>query len=343
MFNNSIKRIGFACKYIDTLDQIHSGIKDTDDCKKYNCKTVTLQWLSKQSKENIYKKLEFLLQYNIYNLSNLMVKISSLDKSLRMIRISSDILPMYTHRLYKDFWKSENTIKYLEKNLGYLGKYCRYFDIRLSMHPGQFCVLASDNEMIRKNSIDEFEYHTDIARYMGYGLEFQDFKINVHMAGRLGINGIIESYGKLSNESRNCITIENDEYSGNINECLKLSSICPIVLDIHHNWINSGEYIKPNDIRIIKIIESWRDIRPVIHYSVSKETLLNKHDCNKMPDLNSLISRGISKTRLRAHSDLYWNNACNDLIKWFYNTCDIMCESKGKNISSFKLYDNIFK
>jgi UV DNA damage endonuclease len=42
-------------------------------------------------------------------------------------------------------------------------------------------VLASENPGIVDRSILEFEYHADLARWMGYGKTFQDFKINVHI------------------------------------------------------------------------------------------------------------------------------------------------------------------
>ena len=55
-------------------------------------------------------------------------------------------------------------------------------DVRISFHPGQFCVLASDKPDVVERSIDEFEYHVNMARWMGYGKEFQDMKINIHIS-----------------------------------------------------------------------------------------------------------------------------------------------------------------
>ncbi|MEM7294338.1 MAG: UV damage endonuclease UvsE, partial [Pseudomonadota bacterium] len=71
-----------------------------------------------------------------------------------------------------------------------MGEATRQLDVRVSMHPGQFTVLASIDEDIVNRSIEEFEYHVDIARWMGYGVQFQDFKINVHISGKKGPQGI---------------------------------------------------------------------------------------------------------------------------------------------------------
>ena len=52
-----------------------------------------------------------------------------------------------------------------------------------------------------------------MARWMGYGQQFQDFKINVHIGGRHGPSGILATYERLSDVAKNTITIENDENS----------------------------------------------------------------------------------------------------------------------------------
>jgi len=193
--------------------------------------------------------------------------------------------------------------------------------------------LASENPDIVDKSIEEFEYHTDMARMMGYGKSFQDFKINVHISGRKGPEGIRQAYKRLSKEAQNTITIENDEHTQNLEACLTLVDVCPVVLDVHHHWINSGEYIQPDDDRVKQVIDSWRGIRPVMHYSVSREDVLIDHPNNVLPDMKKLLSLGYTKQKLRAHSDFFWNSAVNDWAKQFTKDFDIQCESKCKNLA----------
>jgi UV DNA damage repair endonuclease len=254
-----------------------------------------------------------------------------------MVRLSSDLLPAYTQPDFAYFWQLSDVRAYLEKEFSRVGDIARNRNVRLSMHPGQFTVLASENPGIVGRSIEEFEYHADMARYMGYGKEFQDFKINVHISGRLGPDGIRAAYKRLSPEARNCITIENEENSWGLNDCLSLCDVVPIVLDIHHHWIREGEYISPTDKRIAMVCDSWRGVRPTMHYSVSREDYLVDHACDVSPAHDALIKAGYKKQKLRAHSDFYWNNAVNEWALSFTDTHDIMAESKGKNLSSFKL------
>ena len=332
-----IKKIGFACKWIDHAGQV-DGIKPKDDAKKYNTGSTTVAWLNRQSKEVAEQKLYDLMVGNIESVRKLVEKVGTLDENLRMVRLGSDILPVYTQSDWSWFWRLSDTRAYCERAFGAVGALARERGVRLSFHPGQFTVLASESDDIVNRSIEELEYHADMARWMGYGQTFQDFKINVHISGRRGPQGIKAVIPRLSPEARNCITIENDEISWGIDSSLELVDDLALVLDIHHHWIHTGEYIKNDDDRIKKIIDSWRGARPVIHYSVSREDLLVGHSGSQRPTLSTLMESGYKKGKLRAHSDFYWNTAVNEWALSFLDRFDIMAESKAKNLASFALH-----
>lgn len=327
-------RIGFACK-LSGFDSKNKVIS----IPEYNVSTTTITWLNKQHKDVAVAKLWDLMRGNICAIRSLVSKVGTFEQPLRMVRLGSDILPAYTHENWAWFWKQHDVVAFLERQFAEIGRIAREKDVRLSMHPGQFVVLASENPEIVKRSIEEFEYHTDMARWMGFGKQFQDFKINVHISGKKGPDGIIEAISKLSSEARSCLTIENDEISWGIDASIKLADHCALVLDIHHHFINCGEYIAPRDDRFKRIVDSWRGVRPVIHYSVSREDVLVDHCVNTKPNLNMLLESGYKKQKLRAHSDFMWNRAVNKWALEFLDTADIMVESKFKNIASFALYE----
>lgn len=334
----SAKRIGFACKWIDRPDQV-DGVSAKDDAKRYNTGTTTVAWLNRQSKSVAEERLWDLMKQNIESCRMLVERVGQLPPELRMVRLSSDILPVYTESSWRYFWQQQDVRNYAERAFARVGEIARRDGVRLSFHPGQFTVLASDNPEIVNNSIEEFEYHVDMARWMGFGKQFQDFKINVHIAGRQGPAGIKAALKRLTPEARNTITIENDEMTWGIDASLELADDLALVLDIHHHWINTGEYIEAGDDRIKKIIDSWRGVRPVIHYSVSREDLLTEHSGHQRPALGALMESGHKKTKLRAHSDFYWNTAANEWALQHWQWSDIMCESKAKNLASMKLYE----
>lgn len=329
-------RIGFACKWIDHPGQVN-GLKPKDAARQYNTGGTTVRWL-REHPQQAEEKLWTLLEQNTAAALRLVEKVGTLDPHLRMVRLSSDILPVYTEPSWIGFWQQDDVQQRCQSAFAPIGQAARDHDVRLSFHPGQFCVLASDNDDIVQRSILEFEYHADMARWMGYGKRFQDFKINVHISGRRGAQGIRDAYSQLSPEARNCITIENEENSHGLDDCLSISDLVPIVLDIHHHWVREGEYISTTDPRVDRVVNSWRGVRPALHYSISREDYLIDHCGDTLPDYKKLLESGHKKAHLRAHSDFYWNRAVNQWAFGFTDRFDIMCESKAKNLASERFY-----
>jgi UV DNA damage repair endonuclease len=333
-FDITTKRIGFACKWAEINKK--GEIASTEGL---NTGGTTLAWANRNKRSLVEEKIIDVAKTNILNTHALVKKVAALPEPLRMLRITSDMFSFYTHDDYKDFWHRPDIQSSLERWMAPIGETARQNNVRLSFHPDQFVVLASDRPEVVNKSIEEFEYHASMARFMGYGKTFQDMKINVHISGRQGPEGIRKAYERLSPEARNCITIENEENAWGLDDCLTLSDLLPIVLDIHHHWVREGEYLEVSEKRVQSVIDSWRHIRPTLHYSVSREDILVGHCSNTLPDRESLIANGSNKQKLRAHSDYYWNHAVNKWAMTFNDKFDMMCESKAKNLASFKLYE----
>ena len=336
-----MKRIGYACKWLDHASEV-AGIKANSTSRDLNGRSTTMRWLRDHPLEAEQRQWD-IMNHNTAAAVRMIERVATLPPERRMMRMGSEMLQGYTEKDWQAWWQQREIQDHLEKIFAPIGETARRLDVRLSFHPGQFCVLASESDEIVNRSIAEFEYHADMARWMGYGQTFQDFKINVHISGRRGPAGIRSALQRLSPQARNCITIENDEMSWGVDASQELAQDCALVLDIHHHWIRTGEYIQPTDDRVKGIIDSWRGVRPVCHYSVSREDILIDHAQDVLPDHTQLLSQGHKKQKLRAHSDFYWNHAVNDWALTFWDQFDIMCESKGKNLASQLLYEHAQK
>ena len=331
-------RIGFACQFRHPVRDLSlSELKAIES--PYNPRTTTLRWMDGVAPQLARDKLIEVVTHNLAAQLRLLAYVAELPPTLRMLRLSSDLLPFYCHPKVHGFYQQPGVQSQLGEGFAAIGTLARSADIRLSFHPGQYCVLGSDKPAVVENSIAEFEYHADMIRMMGYGIRFQDFKCNVHIAGRLGSEGIRVIWPRLSTVARNCVTFENEEKTYGVDDCLQLADLAPVVLDIHHCWINENDYIEPDSPRVERIIDSWRGVRPAMHYSQPPERLqeLGFAADHKL-EMEALL-QVVSKRDLYGHSLQMWNRWTNEYALKFLDRFDIMLEAKDKNLAAQAFYE----
>ena len=219
-----IGRIGFACKWLNDPSEC-GGMKVNAKDRDLNGRSTTMRWLREHPEEAEQRQWD-IMNHNATAAVKMVERVATLPAERRMVRLGSEMLQGYTEPNWIDWWQQADVQQHLERIFAPIGETARRLDVRLSFHPGQFCVLASENDNIVERSIQEFEYHADMARWMGYGRTFQDFKINVHISGKRGPAGIRNALQRLSPEARNCITIENDEMSWGLEASLELVNDC---------------------------------------------------------------------------------------------------------------------
>ena len=332
-------KIGFCCKWLNDPSEC-GGMKVNAKDRDLNGRSTTMRWLREHRDEADQRQWD-IMNHNARAALLMVERVATLPPERRMIRLGSEMLQGYTHEDWIPFWKQQDVQDHCAKIFAPIGTRARDLGVRLSFHPGQFCVLASESDEIVERSILEFEYHADMARWMGYGKSWHDhgFKINVHLSGKGGATKFLKTLGRLTPEARNLITIENDEMTNGLDSTLAVAQHVALVLDVHHHWINTGEYIEPQDVRTSRVIDSWRGVRPAMHFSTSREDVLVDHDRGVRPDLAELLARGYKKQKLRAHSDFCWNSAVNEWVLGFRDQFDIQVEAKGKNLASEQLYE----
>ncbi|MFK3819727.1 UV DNA damage repair endonuclease UvsE [Pseudomonas sp. NPDC089407] len=330
-------RLGFACMYRHPHRSLTIKALETIE-RTFNPRTTTLRWMTGAGEAAARAKLLELVQHNLDAQLRLLAYVSELPPMLRMLRLSSDLLPLYSHPAVAPLYREPAFQALMAERFAAIGQLAREQNIRLSFHPGQYCVLGSDRAEVVENSLAEFEYHADMIRMMGFGQAFQDFKCNIHIAGRLGVAGIRQVWPRLSQVARNVITFENDEKTYGVDDCLAVADLAPVVLDIHHCWIHEGDYMAPNDPRIERIIASWRGVRPVMHYSQPPEHLQALgFDAGTKLTLPALLDK-VNKRDLYAHSAQMWNDWTNRYALQFLERFDIMFEAKDKNLATLDYY-----
>lgn len=246
--------------------------------------------------------LEKLIDYNVQN-------------GILLFRISSDLIPFGSSIAANLKWQ----ILY-KKKLSTIGNKIKNAHMRVSMHPGQYTVLNSPDNLVAERAIKDLNYHSDVLDCLGLGSEH---KIILHLGGAYGDkiqakNRFISRYRELKSNVRKRLVLENDDVSFNIIDVLETSSIIgiPVVYDNLHNSVNPADTSLSDFDWIQKCTITWNicDGLQKVHYSQQ----------------NSFKKPG-------AHSGTIHVDEFLDYYRQLEGSnIDIMLEVKDKNISALK-------
>lgn len=334
------QRIGFACKIVPS-QSFDTKREETAWLQTYNTRSTTVTALNRLGRTQAIERIAGLIRANAEVLCNQFAMAATWPQALRMIRIGSEIMPARTHPDWMSAYEDEPVIRESLGSLARAGELARQWDIRLSTHPAQFTMLVSQDPAVVDRAIDDLHYHSEIFRLMGYTSSDQRQEINIHGGGRHPEFHTmwLANWRRLAPDTRQWLSIENDEFSYCLDDILPLAEHAKICLDINHYWIHQGHYLDPADPRLDAVIASWRGARPEMHVAWPAETTLPAHDPNLLPDFATLESQGHKRARLRAHSDGAWNQALNQYALQFWDRFDLMVEAKRKNLAARQLFE----
>ena len=246
--------------------------------KLYNVGTTTKTTaLGPNGKQKVQEKALANLDKLYKTLSEYFVK---QPVNLRSFRISTTLLPVYTVEEAKP-WYQEIDEK-IQLKLKRIGDVAKANEIRLSMHPGQYTVLASNNAEVVKNSIEDIEYHSMLGQYMG--INPREFVVNIHLQGvykgtrEEGINRFVTNFPYLSDYAQQCLAVENEDKPNGydiehvLTLCDKISTRA--TFDIHHYdcWGRKQRpYPTANLPEFKQAVKTWGAIRPLFHVSHTRQ------------------------------------------------------------------------
>ncbi|MBC8318139.1 MAG: UV DNA damage repair endonuclease UvsE [Desulfobulbaceae bacterium] len=170
--------------------------------------------------------------------------VNSLKKSLKFVaengigafRILSPLFPRFTHPQVGYQLEDLPDAAIIQQVFEEIRRFRNIHDIRLSFHPDQFNVLASNRDEVIQNTTRELTYHDMLADLVDAEV------INIHVGGVYGdkesaLSRLQENITRLPNALRSRLTLENDDVSYTpvdlLPVCDKLK--IPMVYDVHHH------------------------------------------------------------------------------------------------------------
>lgn len=187
---------------------------------------------------------------------------------IHLFRVSSDLIPFGSSPVNTVDWKVM-----FQSKFQMLGEKARKYEIRLTMHPGQYTILNTPVEDVLQRSIADLRYHCDMLNLMEMDAAC---KLILHVGGIYGdkttaLQRFQRSFYQLDDDIRQRLIIENDDRYYSLEDVLYLSNQLniPVIFDnLHHELLPSLFHMSLMDtLNIVKKTWKQQDGRMKIHYS----------------------------------------------------------------------------
>jgi len=281
----------------------------------FSSRRVTLKTLHDKGIDNLKNKI-------INNLNDVLIMMDwNENNGIKVFRLSSELFPHYSNSKAEDY-----TLDFAITLLKEIGIKSKFYNQRLTFHPGQYNCLGSPNNHVIEHTICDLNYHASILDYMELD---QNSVMVIHGGGLYGnkestIDRWCENYNKLPYNIKKRLVLENCEKIFSITDCLEVNKKIniPIVFDTHHfdcyKKLHPNEEFNEPDYYIPFILDTWKskNIKPKFHISEQGSGKIGHHS-----DYIETIPQYIL-----------------DIPEKFNIDIDIMVEAKMKEKAIFKLY-----
>jgi UV DNA damage endonuclease len=249
-------RLGYCCINLSLQPQ---GVTANRGMIKRTFQEKGIPYCGQLALANVQDVLK-ILEWNVKN-------------GIQVYRMSSDIFPWMSEYRFEDLPNFQEIQEAAKK----IGKFAKENNIRLSMHPGQFDVLASPTESIVEKTIWDLDQHARIMDLMDLPQDFRS-PINIHIGGTYGdkesaLQRFCTNFQKLAPSTKSRLVVENDDKASqysvkDLYEGVHKIVGCPITFDHFHHRFCTGD-LSAHDAAHLAA-STWGDVTPLQHYSDSK-------------------------------------------------------------------------
>jgi UV DNA damage endonuclease len=193
-------------------------------------------------------------------------------------RLSSDLFPLVTYEKASASLEDLPSYDSIHRSLNEIRTYVSDNPTRISCHPDQFNVLASENEEAVSRTIKELNFQSRFMDSIGCPADYRS-PINIHMSNNSGsrdsiVDRMLSNMDRLDSNCRARLVLENDDKAScwsakMLMEYYHKRTGSPITFDyLHHKCHPDGLSEKE---AISMCHSSWRDSTPLFHFSESRD------------------------------------------------------------------------
>lgn len=260
------------------------------------------------------EQIKSIYEHNVESLVKMLPVI--IGSGIRLFRISSAMFPLADQVDYSLWRDNEN----LSRLLARAGQIIKDSDLRVTTHPGQFCVLSSDSDAVVSKSVIELDIHSWMFDSMKLERSSR-YAINIHGGKSDRVEQLKRRIDALHDGIRNRLTLENDESAYSVVDLLGVykSTNTPVVFDTHHHVFNQDSLSM--DEAMHATMETWKNGTPPL-----------QHISNTIPGMENG-----SFPQRRKHSDMIHYIPDVQLKYLREKKIDVEVEAKQKNIAVFDM------
>ncbi|MCM3789396.1 UV DNA damage repair endonuclease UvsE [Domibacillus indicus] len=242
-------RIGYACINMSMPSKFKT-------CRLKTAETEGMAKIKELALHNLNETLE-IIKWNVAN-------------RIYFYRMSSNLIPLATHPVVTWEWgKDEDVLKITDE----IKELAAEYDVRLSVHPGQYTLINSPNEEVVQKSILDLIHHQELLDLTG-GRD-----MILHVGGAYGDKEsakerFAETFKQLPEAIKQTMRIENDDKIFTIHDVLDVcgETGAAACFDIHHHACNHEEDAKIDEV-IQRAVDTWqhKEIPPKMHISSGRD------------------------------------------------------------------------
>ncbi|MDX6732761.1 MAG: damage endonuclease [Baekduia sp.] len=261
------------------------------------------------------------------------------EHEIGMYRMATALAPYASHPDLPQF--RDQPARFAQR-LSEVGALARQLGVRLSTHPGQYTVLNSEDERVRRLAVEELQVQAELLDAMGLGPEAV---VVLHVGGAAGgvaaaLDRFCAGFEQLSEAARARLVIENDDRTFGLRDVLALSARVgrPVVWDVLHHHCHDPDRIPDREALALACATWPAGVAPKMHYSTPKTAIEEQRK-----KVGRRVERRLVLPQLRAHADM------NDPIGFEHFVretaagidVDVMLEAKGKDLALLTLRDQL--
>lgn len=261
-------------------------------------------------------------------------------RDIRMYRMATALAPYASH---PDLPQFHRQVDECADELAAVGSRALSLGVRLSTHPGQYTVLNSEDEAVRRSAVAELEVQAALFDAMGLAPESV---VVLHVGGGAGgvdaaADRFLAGFERLSERAQARLALEHDDRVFALADVLPVAERAgvPVVFDAHHHYCLDRAGI-PEREALAAALATWPDgVRPKVHFSSPRLELGERRR-----RVGRRVERVPALPDLRLHADLIDPPAFEAFLRDSaagLPDFDVMLEAKGKDLALLRLREQL--